>query len=131
SFGVGPVESSAHTYCQIIGATSHVLISLPFPSKVTLGRDPSNLYRFISWILKYGKGKEKVGKEQAAQVLLNLQAPKKKSPAEQYIFQRRSHVPTDTSVIRSKAQDEGQAGPDPGKLDEGQAGQNPDDVVES
>ncbi|GJT40005.1 hypothetical protein Tco_0939870 [Tanacetum coccineum] len=105
-----------------------------------------------------GKGKEKVGEEQAAQVLLNLQAPKKKSPAEQYIFQRRSHVPTDTSgredstslyaelglsgsdtdsdeatppVIRSKAQDEGQAGPDPGKLDEGQAGPNPDDVAES
>ncbi|GJW57010.1 hypothetical protein Tco_0103741 [Tanacetum coccineum] len=44
-----------------------------------------------------GKGKEKVGEEQAAQVLLNLQTPKKKSPAEQYIFQRRSHVPTETS----------------------------------
>ncbi|GKA07351.1 hypothetical protein Tco_0686575 [Tanacetum coccineum] len=34
-------------------------------------------------------------------------------------------------VIRSKAQDEGQAGPDPGKLDEGQAGPNPDEVAES
>ncbi|GJR28713.1 retrovirus-related pol polyprotein from transposon TNT 1-94 [Tanacetum coccineum] len=30
-----------------------------------------------------GKGKEKVGEEQAAQVLLNLQTPKKKSPADQ------------------------------------------------
>ncbi|GJT01149.1 hypothetical protein Tco_0822318 [Tanacetum coccineum] len=105
-----------------------------------------------------GKGKEKVGEEQAAQVLLNLQTPKKKSPAEQYIFQRRSHVPTETSgredstslyaelglsgsdtdsdeatppVIRSRTQDEGQAGSDPGKLDEGQAGPNPDDVAES
>ncbi|GJR55831.1 hypothetical protein Tco_1406352 [Tanacetum coccineum] len=105
-----------------------------------------------------GKGKEKVGEEQAAQVLLNLQAPKKKSPAKQYIFQRRSHVPTDTSgredstslyaklglsgsatdsdkatplVIRSRTQDEGQAGSDSGKLDEGQAGPNPDDVAES
>ncbi|GJZ53042.1 hypothetical protein Tco_0607927, partial [Tanacetum coccineum] len=105
-----------------------------------------------------GKGKEKVGEEQAAQVLLNLQTPKKKSPAEQYIFQRRSHVPTETagredstslyaelglygsdtesdeempSVVRSGAQDEGQAGPDPGTLDEGQAGPNPDDVAES
>ncbi|GJU08026.1 retrovirus-related pol polyprotein from transposon TNT 1-94 [Tanacetum coccineum] len=105
-----------------------------------------------------GKGKEKVGEEQAAQVLLNLQTPKKKSPAEQYIFQRRSHVPTDTSgredstslyaklglsgsdtdsdeatppVIRSKNQDEGQAGSDPGKPNEGQAGPNPDDVAES
>ncbi|GJW13523.1 hypothetical protein Tco_0017656, partial [Tanacetum coccineum] len=93
-----------------------------------------------------GKGKEKVGEEQAAQVLLNLQTPKKKSSAEQYIFQRRSHVPTETagredstslyaelglygsdtesdeempSVVRSGAQDEGQAGP------------NPDDVAES
>ncbi|GJZ17951.1 hypothetical protein Tco_0554074 [Tanacetum coccineum] len=100
----------------------------------------------------------KVGEEQAAQVLLHLQTPKKKSPTEQYIFQRRSHVPTETagredstslyaelglsgsdtesdgempSVVRSGAQDEGQAGPDPGTLDEGQAGPNPDDVVES
>ncbi|GJV88155.1 hypothetical protein Tco_1532093 [Tanacetum coccineum] len=117
-----------------------------------------------------GKGKEKVGEEQAAQVLLNLQTPKKKSSAEQYIFQRRSHVPTETagredstslyadvrlygsdtesdeeipSVVRSEAQDEGQAGADPGTLDEGQAGSdpgtldegqagsNPDDVAES
>ncbi|GKF24908.1 hypothetical protein Tco_0080802, partial [Tanacetum coccineum] len=105
-----------------------------------------------------GKGKEKVGEEQAAQVLLNLQTLKKKSPAEQYIFQRRSHVPTEIagredssslyaklglygsdtesdeempSVVRSGTQDEGQAGPDPGTLDEGQAGPNPDDVAES
>ncbi|GJR72047.1 hypothetical protein Tco_0084412 [Tanacetum coccineum] len=34
-------------------------------------------------------------------------------------------------VIRSRTQDEGQAGSDPGKLDEGQAGPNPDDVAES
>ncbi|GJW34094.1 hypothetical protein Tco_0054126 [Tanacetum coccineum] len=105
-----------------------------------------------------GKGKEKVGEEQAAQVLLNLQTPKKKSPAEQYIFQRRSHVPTETSgredstslyaelglsgsdtdsdeatplVIKSRIKDEGQTRLDPGKLDEGQAGPNPDDVAES
>ncbi|GKB15836.1 hypothetical protein Tco_0849759, partial [Tanacetum coccineum] len=44
-----------------------------------------------------GKGKEKVGEEQAAQVLINLQTPKKKSPTEQYIFQRRSHIPTETA----------------------------------
>ncbi|GKD10547.1 hypothetical protein Tco_1190232, partial [Tanacetum coccineum] len=99
-----------------------------------------------------GKGKEKVGEEQAAQVLLHLQTTKKKSPTEQYIFQRHTPVPyesagqessslyaerglsgSDTesdeempSVIRSGAQDEGQAGPDPGTLDEGQAGPNPD-----
>ncbi|GKB35193.1 retrovirus-related pol polyprotein from transposon TNT 1-94, partial [Tanacetum coccineum] len=117
-----------------------------------------------------GKGKEKLGEEQAAQVLLNLQTLKKKSPAEQYIFQRRSHVPTEIagredstslyaelglygsdmesdeetpSAVRSGAQDEGQArpdpgtldegqsGPDPGTLDKGQAGPNPDDVAKS
>ncbi|GJU16136.1 hypothetical protein Tco_1144102 [Tanacetum coccineum] len=79
-----------------------------------------------------GKGKEKVGEEQAAQVLLNLQTPKKKSSAEQYIFQRRSHIPTETAgLVRSGAQDEGQAGSDPGTRDEGQAGPNPDDVAES
>ncbi|GJU28143.1 hypothetical protein Tco_1166764 [Tanacetum coccineum] len=105
-----------------------------------------------------GKGKEKVGEEQAGQVLLHLQTPKKKSPAEQYIFQRHTPIPSEPAgheessslyaelglsgsdtesdegmplVVRSGAQDEGQAGPDPGKLDEGQARPNPDDVAES
>ncbi|GKG54744.1 hypothetical protein Tco_0560399, partial [Tanacetum coccineum] len=76
----------------------------------------------------------------------------------QYIFQRRSHIPTKTaghedstslyaelglygndtesddempSVVRSGAQDEGHAGSDPGTLDEGQARPNPNDVAES
>ncbi|GKB10657.1 hypothetical protein Tco_0844580, partial [Tanacetum coccineum] len=89
-----------------------------------------------------GKGKEKVGEEQAAQVLLHLQTTKKKSPTEQYIFQRHTPVPSEPagheessslyaelglygsdtesdeempSVVRSGAQDEGQAGPDPGR----------------
>ncbi|GKC00521.1 hypothetical protein Tco_0986657 [Tanacetum coccineum] len=93
-----------------------------------------------------GKGKEKVEVEQAAQVLLNLQTPKKKSPADQYIFQRRTSTQTEPSchdessllyaelgltdsetesdeevlpVIQSGAQDEGQAGPNPGKHDKG------------
>ncbi|GJX94904.1 hypothetical protein Tco_0349490 [Tanacetum coccineum] len=105
-----------------------------------------------------GKGKEKVGAEQAAQVLLNLQTLKKKSPAEQYIFQRRTSAPTEPSghdessslyvelgltesdtesdeemppVVKSGDQDEGQAGPDPGIQDKGQAEPNPDDVAES
>ncbi|GJR47364.1 retrovirus-related pol polyprotein from transposon TNT 1-94 [Tanacetum coccineum] len=43
----------------------------------------------------------------------------------------RSLMKGNASVVRSGAQDEGQAGPDPGKLDEGQAGPNPDDVAES
>ncbi|GJR69154.1 retrovirus-related pol polyprotein from transposon TNT 1-94 [Tanacetum coccineum] len=87
-----------------------------------------------------GKGKEKVGAEQAAQILLNLQTLKKKRQAEQYIFQRRTSTPTEPSghdessslyvklgltesdteldkkmppVVKSGDQDEGQAGPDP------------------
>ncbi|GJZ90691.1 retrovirus-related pol polyprotein from transposon TNT 1-94 [Tanacetum coccineum] len=104
-----------------------------------------------------GKGKEKVGEEQAAQVLLNLQTPKKKSPADQYIFQRRSSAPTEPSGhdessslyaelgltdsetesdeevpgIEAGDQDEGQAGPNPGIQDEGQAGSNPGDAAVS
>ncbi|GJR98810.1 hypothetical protein Tco_0270984 [Tanacetum coccineum] len=74
-----------------------------------------------------GKGKEKVGAEQAARVLLNLQTPKKKSPTEQYIFQRHEEVPL---VVKSGAPDEGQAGPNPGIQDEGQDGPNPgNDIV--
>ncbi|GKB93862.1 E-beta-farnesene synthase [Tanacetum coccineum] len=69
-----------------------------------------------------GKGKEKVGEEQAAQVLLNLQTPKKKSPADQYIFQRR---------MRQNLMRKCQAGPNPGIQDEGQAGSNPGDAAVS
>ncbi|GKE72756.1 hypothetical protein Tco_1534797, partial [Tanacetum coccineum] len=99
-----------------------------------------------------GKGKEKVSEEQVALDLLTLQIPKKKSPTEQYIFQRRTPAPTEPSghadspslyaelglsdsdsepdeevppVVKSGAQDEGQAGPNPGIQDEGQVGPNP------
>ncbi|GJX29791.1 hypothetical protein Tco_0237870 [Tanacetum coccineum] len=97
-----------------------------------------------------GKGKEKVRVEQAAQVLLNLQTPKKKSPADQYIFQRRTSTQTEPTGddessslyaelgltdsetdsdeevpgIVARVQDEGQAGPNPGEHDEGQARPN-------
>ncbi|GJS31082.1 hypothetical protein Tco_0491702 [Tanacetum coccineum] len=52
-----------------------------------------------------GKGKEKVGAEQAAQEM--------------------------PPVVKSGDQDKGQAGPDPGIQDKGQAEPNPDDVAES
>ncbi|GKB37313.1 hypothetical protein Tco_0882255 [Tanacetum coccineum] len=105
-----------------------------------------------------GKGKEKVGEEQAAQVLLNLQTSIKKSLADQFIFQRRTLVPTEPSgheessslyvelgltdsetksdddvspEINPEAQDEGQTGPTPGKQVEGQAGSNPGDAADS
>ncbi|GKE59626.1 hypothetical protein Tco_1498811 [Tanacetum coccineum] len=84
--------------------------------------------------------------------VLNLQTPKKKSPTEQYIFQRHTSAPTEPSghdessslyaelgltesdtesdeevppVVKSGAPDEGQAGPNPGIQDEGQDGPNP------
>nr|GFA05054.1 E-beta-farnesene synthase [Tanacetum cinerariifolium] len=41
-----------------------------------------------------GKGKEKVTDEHVALDLLTLQTPKKKSPADQFIFQRRTSTPT-------------------------------------
>ncbi|GJU45245.1 retrovirus-related pol polyprotein from transposon TNT 1-94 [Tanacetum coccineum] len=104
-----------------------------------------------------GKGKEKVSEEQAAHVLLNLQTPKKKSPANQYIFQRRSSVPTEPSGhdessslyaklnltdnkmeydeevpgINTGDQDKGHAGPNHGIQDEGQAGSNHSDAAVS
>ncbi|GJV47340.1 hypothetical protein Tco_1437552 [Tanacetum coccineum] len=105
-----------------------------------------------------GKGKEKVSDEQVALDLLTLQTPKKKSPAEQYIFQRRTPTTTEPSghaespslyaelgltdsetesdeevspEINAGTQDEGQAGPNPGEQDEGQAGPNPGDAAES
>ncbi|GKB67903.1 retrovirus-related pol polyprotein from transposon TNT 1-94, partial [Tanacetum coccineum] len=44
-----------------------------------------------------GKGKEKVVDEQAAHDLLTLQTPKKKSPTDQFIFQRCTPMPTEPS----------------------------------
>ncbi|GJR59336.1 retrovirus-related pol polyprotein from transposon TNT 1-94 [Tanacetum coccineum] len=104
-----------------------------------------------------GKGKEKVSDEQVALDLLTLQTPKKKSPADQFIFQRRTSTPTESSGhdessslyaelgltdsesesdeevpgIDAGVQDEGQAGPNPGEQDEGQAGPNPGDAAAS
>nr|GEZ01216.1 hypothetical protein [Tanacetum cinerariifolium] len=98
-----------------------------------------------------GKGKEKVTDEQVALDLLTLQTPKKKSPADHFIFQRRTSTPTDSSGhdessslyvelgvtdiqeesdedvprIDAKVQDEGQVGLNPSEQDEGQAGPNP------
>ncbi|GJR04913.1 hypothetical protein Tco_0527897 [Tanacetum coccineum] len=48
------------------------------PSKGFLFHFHGDQYYFYSLILRPGKGKEKVGEEQAAQVLLHLQTPKEK-----------------------------------------------------
>ncbi|GJW94336.1 retrovirus-related pol polyprotein from transposon TNT 1-94 [Tanacetum coccineum] len=104
-----------------------------------------------------GKGKEKVVDEQDAHDLLTLQTPTKKSPVDQFIFQRRPPMPTEPTrhvdspsldtelaltdsetesdeevpVINTRYQEEGQTGPNPGEQDEGQAGSNPGDAAES
>nr|GEX27697.1 hypothetical protein [Tanacetum cinerariifolium] len=89
--------------------------------------------------------------------LLTLQTPKKVSPTEQYIFQRRTPAPTEASgyaespsiytelgltgsdtesdeevppFVKVGAQDEGQAGPNPGVQTKGQAGSNPGNDAE-
>ncbi|GJU23732.1 hypothetical protein Tco_1157074 [Tanacetum coccineum] len=90
--------------------------------------------------LKLGKGKEKVSDEQVALDLLTLQTPKKKSPAEQYIFQRCTPTTTEPSGHAESpslyaeldlTDNEGQAGPNLGIQDEGQARSNPGDAAES
>ncbi|GKF64382.1 hypothetical protein Tco_0187830, partial [Tanacetum coccineum] len=99
-----------------------------------------------------GKGKEKVSDEEVVLDLLTLQTLKKKSPAKQYIFQRRTPTTTKSSghaespslyvqlgltdsetkydeevspEINARTQDEGQAGPIPSDQDKGQARPNP------
>nr|GEY68723.1 hypothetical protein [Tanacetum cinerariifolium] len=86
-----------------------------------------------------------------------LKTPKKYSPADQFIFQRRTSTPTgssghdessslyaqlgltgsevesdeDVPGMDAGVQDEGQARPNPGEQDEGQAGLNPGDAAAS
>ncbi|GKB32019.1 hypothetical protein Tco_0871420 [Tanacetum coccineum] len=126
------------------------------PDKESMyGDEEANTQREIEESLKEGKGKEKVNDEQVALDLPTLQTPKKKSPTEQYIFQRRSSAPTENSGRDESSslyaelgltdtetesdeevpgidvgdQDEGQAGPNPGIQDKGQAGSNPGDAA--
>nr|GEV62996.1 retrotransposon protein, putative, unclassified [Tanacetum cinerariifolium] len=76
-----------------------------------------------------GKGKEKVTDEQVALDLLTLQTPKKQSLADQFIFQRRTSTPSESS-----GHDESSslyAGPNPDEQDEGQVGPNPGDAAAS
>ncbi|GKC73752.1 hypothetical protein Tco_1119635, partial [Tanacetum coccineum] len=123
---------------------------VPGPTHLVVLREPdSRKYQPLPEV--QGKGKEKVVDEQAAHDLLTLQTPTKKSPVDQFIFQRRPPMHTEPTrqadspsldaelpltysemkldeempVINIGDQDEGQAGPNPGKQDEGQAGLNP------
>ncbi|GJY55707.1 retrovirus-related pol polyprotein from transposon TNT 1-94 [Tanacetum coccineum] len=120
------------------------------PARLVVLREPVS-EKFQPLPEVQGKGKEKVVEEQAAHDLLTLQTPKKKSPTEQFIFQRRPPMPTESSAhaespsmdvelnltdsetesdeeaskINARNQDEDQAGPNPGVQDEDQAGPNP------
>nr|GEW88585.1 retrovirus-related Pol polyprotein from transposon TNT 1-94 [Tanacetum cinerariifolium] len=87
-----------------------------------------------------GKGKEKVSDEQVALDLLTLQTPKKKSHADQFIFQRRTSTPTESfghdessslyvelGLIDSEVESNKDVlGINAGVQDDGQAGPNPD-----
>nr|GEV64698.1 hypothetical protein [Tanacetum cinerariifolium] len=125
--------------------------SLP---KVVIREPESDKYQPLPEV--QGNGKEKVTDEQVSHDLLTLQPPKKKSPANQYIFQRRTSTPTGSSGhdessslyavlgltdsevesdedvlgIHAGVQGEGQAGPNPDDQDKGQAGPNPDEQDE-
>nr|GEY08677.1 histone deacetylase 14 [Tanacetum cinerariifolium] len=66
----------------------------PLPSVVIIEPD-SGKYQPLPEV--QGKGKEKVTDEQVSLDLLTLQTPKKKSPADQFIFQRRTSTPTESS----------------------------------
>nr|GEX63018.1 hypothetical protein [Tanacetum cinerariifolium] len=119
-------------------------------------REPE--YGKYQWLPEVqGKGKEKVTDEHVARDLLTPQTPKKKSHADQYIFQRRTSIPTgssghdessslyaelgltdsevesgeDVPGIDVGVQGEGQAGPNPDDQDEGQAGPNLGDAAAS
>nr|GEX26314.1 hypothetical protein [Tanacetum cinerariifolium] len=74
-----------------------------------------------------GKGKEKVTDEQMALDLLTSQTPKKKSHADQFIYQRHTSTPTESSshdessslyaelgLIDSEVESDKDAGPNPG-----------------
>nr|GEY97821.1 hypothetical protein [Tanacetum cinerariifolium] len=62
---------------------------------------------------------------------LLLETPKKRSLADQYIFQRRTSTPIGSSGIDAGVQGEGQAGPNTDDQDEGQVGPNPGDATAS
>ncbi|GJZ54563.1 hypothetical protein Tco_0609448, partial [Tanacetum coccineum] len=91
-----------------------------------------------------GNGKEKVSDEQVALDLLTLQTPKKKSHAEQYIFQRRTPTTTEPSSHakslslyaelgltdnETKSNEEVSPEINAGTQDEGQAGSNLSDTA--
>nr|GEY75158.1 hypothetical protein [Tanacetum cinerariifolium] len=66
------------------------------PARPVLIRE-TNSWKFQPLLEVQGKGKEKVIDEQVARDLLTLQTLKRKSPADQFIFQRRTSMTTGPS----------------------------------
>nr|GEY77357.1 hypothetical protein [Tanacetum cinerariifolium] len=127
------------------------------PSLVTKRRKHTSSLRSVDESVAEGihEKKPRVDDEEA-DVQRALETPKKKSPADQYIFQRRTSIPTgssghdessslyaelgltdsevesdkDVSGIDAGVQGEDQDGPNPDDQNEGQAGPNPDEQVE-
>ncbi|GKE02790.1 hypothetical protein Tco_1390773, partial [Tanacetum coccineum] len=111
------------------------------------GDEEADIQRALELIIKeQGKGKEKVSDEQVALDLLTLKIPKKKSPAEQYILQRRTPTTTKPSshaespslyaelgLTDSETESDKEVSLEinVGTQDEGQAGSNPGDAAES
>ncbi|GJV38634.1 retrovirus-related pol polyprotein from transposon TNT 1-94 [Tanacetum coccineum] len=146
-----PVEEPAHTN-EEADLQRALELSLKEQAEQTQGPARSVVLRWPD-SRKYqpllevqGKGKKKVVDEQAAHDLLTLQIPMKKSPVDQFIFQRRPpmHIePTghadspslDTELpltdSGTKSDEEVHAGPNHGIQDKGQAGSNPGDAAES
>ncbi|GJR39121.1 copia protein [Tanacetum coccineum] len=112
-----------------------------------IGDEEIDLQKEVEESLKevQGKGKDKVNDEQVALDLLTLQTPKKKGPADQFIFQRHTSTPTassghdESSSLYAKLgltdsepeSDEEVPGIDAGVQDESQARPNPGDVAAS
>nr|GEW95876.1 hypothetical protein [Tanacetum cinerariifolium] len=124
--------------------TAYALPWCPLPP-VVIRELESGKYQSLSEVP--GKGKAKVTEKQVSHDLLSHQKAKKKSPAEQYIFQRRTFTttgslgqnePSYAEIERSKSktiekvvpradkvgqgESEGQARPDPGAQAKGQMG---------
>ncbi|GJT89321.1 hypothetical protein Tco_1071038 [Tanacetum coccineum] len=146
--GFGDLESNTQRAIEESLKDAHGAYQGPLPPVVFRETDTGKYQPLLE---VEGKGKEKVSAEQAARVLLSLQTPNKKIPTQQYIFQRRTSVPTEPSghdessslyaelgltesdtesdeevplVVKSGTPDEGQAGPNSGIQDEGQTGPN-------
>ncbi|GJY73233.1 monodehydroascorbate reductase [Tanacetum coccineum] len=114
------------------------------PARPVVFKEPDS-GRFQPLPKVQGKGKEKVIEEQAAHDLLTLQTLKRKSPAEQFIFQRRTPMPTEPSGIADSPSLDADLAPtnsetesneevpriNVGDQDEGQAGPNPGDAAKS